>query len=156
MERDRTISTLSVWSNGRKPWVQTVSVRPSFMWLSVCDRNVCRLFIKFGIAVLFPINGEAVLTLVPTGPATATLCLGQKKVYAPFRISWPIWVKFGTDIYTRPLRLYEFRESPCGGDCTLYACMELHLHSCTVQRRDILKVKNALLVLYLYYHLLFG
>jgi hypothetical protein len=77
MERGRrAFIRLCVWSNEMKPWVQTVSVR---MWPSVCDRNVCRLFIKFCIADLFARNCEAILTLVPTGPATVTICLGQKK-----------------------------------------------------------------------------
>jgi hypothetical protein len=64
-----------------KEWKETLGtdhVRPS-AWPSDCDRNVCRLFIKFGMADLFGRNCEAILTLVPTGPATASLCSGQKE-----------------------------------------------------------------------------
>jgi hypothetical protein len=48
------------------------------MWPKVCDRNVCPIFIKFCIADLFARDYEAILTLVPTGPATSSLYLGQK------------------------------------------------------------------------------
>jgi hypothetical protein len=34
---------------------------------------------KFGIAEMYAKNCEATLTLVPTGPATATFFLGQKE-----------------------------------------------------------------------------
>ena len=89
------------------------------MWPSVCDRNVCRHFIKFGVAYLFARNCEAILTLVPTGPGTATLCLGQKKCLRYFS-------HYPTDLgeiryryLHKVIELYEFHENPCGRDCTL-------------------------------------
>jgi hypothetical protein len=98
------------WSLGYRP---CPSVR---MWPSVCDRNVCRLFIKFRIADLFARNCEAILTLVPSGPATVTICLGQRKGLRYFP-------HFPTDLgeirYRQLHKAVDFRENPCGGDCTL-------------------------------------
>ena len=109
----------------KKPYADIKSVRLSLRrWRNINNYNVCRIFMKFGIGVLYRKLQTEHDCRENSLNDNNVLLTGSNKLLPVVHIYWPIWLKFGiVDLDVMPFSICDFRENRRSEIRNLLSCV---------------------------------